>query len=88
MLSFFIGFNRWITIGYTFFCTFAKTIIAMQDNKIYIDAEIDKITNSIEDSLSGEVFDTEVLPLPATDIAKADWRFDWHKDLIADLTAT
>ena len=45
----------------------------------HIDLEIDKLTNSIENSLSGEVFDTEVTRLKNTDfkvIKKSDWQFD------------
>ena len=46
----------------------------------HIDSEIDKLTNSIENSLTGEVFDTEVKRLSKTDlkaIKKSDWLFDW-----------
>jgi hypothetical protein len=46
----------------------------------HIDLEIDKLTNSIENSLTGEVFDTEVNRLSKTDlrtIRKSDWLFDW-----------
>ena len=46
----------------------------------HLDLEIDKLTNSIENSLSGEVFDTEVIRLIKGDlkiIKKSDWQFDW-----------
>ncbi|MVN20435.1 hypothetical protein [Mucilaginibacter arboris] len=49
-----------------------------------LDFEIDKLTNSIENVLTGEVFDTEIFRLTHTDsrqIKKADWQFDWHKEL-------
>lgn len=48
-----------------------------------LDFEIDKLTNSIENTLTGEVFDTEVARLFAKDskqIKKTDWGFDWHKE--------
>ena len=48
-----------------------------------IDIEIDKLTNSIENSFTGEVFDTEIIQLTTRDlkhINKADWQFDWHKE--------
>ena len=51
---------------------------------IGLDFEIDKLTNSIENVLTGEVFDTEIVRLTNTDsrqIKKADWQFNWHKEL-------
>jgi hypothetical protein len=51
---------------------------------IPLDFEIDKLTNSIENAISGEVFDTDVLPVTVKDkkqIRKSDWQFDWHKEL-------
>ena len=47
----------------------------------HIDLEIDKLTNSIENTLSGEVFDTEITRLIKRDlkvIKKSDWQFDWR----------
>ena len=52
--------------------------------KIELDFEIDKLTNSIENLATGEVFDTEIVKLSSTDIKqikKADWQFNWHKEL-------
>jgi hypothetical protein len=46
----------------------------------HIDLEIDKLTNSIENSLTGEVFDTEITQLSKPDlraIKKSEWVFDW-----------
>jgi hypothetical protein len=54
------------------------------NNIEYIDVEIDKLTNSIENREDGHVYDTEVIQLFATEksqIKKADWRFDWHAEL-------
>jgi hypothetical protein len=52
--------------------------------EIGLDFEIDKLTNSIENLATGEVFDTEIVKLGESDIKqikKADWQFDWHKEL-------
>ena len=49
-----------------------------------LDFEIDKLTNSIENTQTGEVFDTEIMRLTDKDIKqikKADWQFDWSKEL-------
>lgn len=46
----------------------------------HIDLEIDKLTNSVENSLTGEVFDTEITRLSKGDlklIKKSDWVFNW-----------
>ncbi|MCF2444733.1 hypothetical protein L0657_12260 [Dyadobacter sp. CY345] len=41
-----------------------------------LDFEIDKLTNSIENSVTGEKFETVVVPLN-TAPKKKDWLFDW-----------
>ena len=49
-----------------------------------LDFIIDKLTNSIENTFTGEVFDTEIVKLTSADtkkILKSDWQFDWHKEL-------
>jgi len=49
-----------------------------------LDFVIDKLTNSIENTSTGEVFDTSVVLLTVKDvrlIIKSDWLFDWHKEL-------
>jgi len=50
-----------------------------------IEIEIDKLTNSIENRLSGDVFDTEVLNATDKDIKKANkrngWLVDWKKQV-------
>lgn len=46
----------------------------------HLNFEIDKLTNSIENTLSGEVFDTVITRLVKSDlkvVKKADWQFDW-----------
>lgn len=52
--------------------------------KTYVDIEIDKLTNSIENVISGDVFDTEVIQLTSKDIKQikqSEWLFDWGKQL-------
>lgn len=49
-----------------------------------LDFEIDKLTNSIENTQTGEVFDTEISRLTDKDtkqIKKEDWKFNWSKEL-------
>lgn len=57
----------------------------MQKRKdIGLDFIIDKLTNSIENTSTGEVFDTEIVKLKNADakqIKKPDWMFDWHNEL-------
>ena len=47
------------------------------------DIEIDKLTRSIENAITGDSFKTEVLELTPKDIKslkKADWLFDWKAE--------
>jgi hypothetical protein len=47
------------------------------------DFEIDLLTNSIENTITGEVFDTEVTQIYAKDkkqIKKAEWIFEWNRE--------
>ncbi len=57
----------------------------MKKNEIiYLDFEIDKLTNSIENAISGEVFDTLIVKLKPTDgksIKKTDWAFNWNNEI-------
>ncbi len=49
-----------------------------------LDFEIDKLTNSIENALTGEVFETNITQLFSKDtkqIKRAEWVFDWHKEI-------
>jgi hypothetical protein len=48
-----------------------------------IQVEIDKLTRSIENAISGDSFKTEILLASESDIKKtkkADWLFDWKKE--------
>ena len=50
-----------------------------KQKKILVDIEIDKLTNSIENTVSGDIFDTDIFQLLAKDkqqINKADWLFN------------
>jgi hypothetical protein len=52
------------------------------------DIEIDKLTNSIENALTEEVFPTEVSRLFGKDtrqVKRLDWQFNWHQE-IKDVT--
>ena len=52
--------------------------------KTPLDFVIDKLTNSIENTSTGEVFDTVVVRLTIKDlnrIPKYDWQFDWAKEI-------
>ncbi len=48
-----------------------------------IDIVIDRLTNSIENAISGDSFKTEVIVLSKEDlknIKKKDWGFDWKEE--------
>jgi hypothetical protein len=51
----------------------------------YIDIEIDKLTNSIENTISGDSFDTEVNLVSKDEIKPLKksngWNFDWNFEL-------
>ena len=49
--------------------------------KKHIDIEIDRLTNSIVNVISGEVFQTEFEKVKLKEIKKNDWLFDWHLEL-------
>ena len=55
-----------------------------KQRRILVDVEIDKLTNSIENSVSGDIFDTDVFQLFAGDgkqVNKSDWQFNWHEQV-------
>jgi len=50
-----------------------------------LDFEIDKLTNSIENALSGEVFKTEIVDMKSDDVlslAKKEWLFNWMEEAV------
>ena len=54
-------------------------------SKREVSVEIDKLTNSIENAISGDVFDTELHRLTKKDlkqIKKGDWVFDWSVEIL------
>jgi hypothetical protein len=54
---------------------------------ILVDIEIDKLTNSIENAVSGDVFDTDIFKLSDKDIKqihKVDLQFNWQEQLKRD----
>lgn len=56
----------------------------MNQTERLVDLEIDKLTNAIENSRTGETFDTEIVRLKAKDvklISKKDWLFDWQAEI-------
>jgi len=55
-----------------------------KQKKILVDIQIDKLTNSLENVVSGDVFDTDVLQLFTKDIKqinKTDWQFKWQEQI-------
>jgi hypothetical protein len=53
-------------------------------NAMYLDFEIDKLTQSIENVVTGDSFPTEVLPLTKPDLLqinkKSGWKFNWKAE--------
>lgn len=48
----------------------------------YQDFKVDRLTNSIENAVSGEVFDTMILQLTdSKEIKKNEWVFNWHNEI-------
>lgn len=56
-----------------------------EDEEIYLDFVIDKLTNSIQNTITGDSFPTEVTRLTLKDLKvttkKNGWLFDWKKEL-------
>jgi len=55
-----------------------------QHKETELDFWVDKLTNSIENTISGEVFDTVILLLSPKDknqIKKKDWTFNWQLEM-------
>ncbi len=55
----------------------------MKNKKIiHLDFEVDRLRNSIENAVSGEVFDTLIVKITdGKEIKKNDWLFNWHKEI-------
>lgn len=55
-----------------------------KQRKVALGFIIGKLTNSIENTLTGEIFDTEIVRLTnkhRKQIKKPDWQFDWLSEL-------
>ena len=56
----------------------------LKQPKYYIDIEIDRLTNSITNTISGDGFPTEVLPVTSADLKgitkKVGWKFNWKAE--------
>jgi hypothetical protein len=55
-----------------------------KQQKTLITVEIDKLTNSIENLISGDVFDTDIFQVSVKEksqIKRADWQFNWHEQI-------
>ena len=55
-----------------------------QDLREQLDFEVDKLTNSIENAITSEVFETVITKMTgrqSRQIKKADWLLNWHMEL-------
>ena len=56
----------------------------MKDSKYHIGIQIDRLTNSIVNTISGDSFPTEVLPVTKQDLRgitkSAGWKFNWKDE--------
>ncbi len=56
---------------------------------VYLDFVVDKLTNSIQNTISGDSFATEVLRLNKMDLKqltkKTGWNFDWKAELTSNV---
>jgi hypothetical protein len=54
-------------------------------NDELLDIEIDSLTNSIQNTISGDSFDTEVVGIQKRDlkyvVKSTGWQFDWHAEI-------
>ncbi|HBK82982.1 MAG TPA: hypothetical protein DDZ41_05200 [Flavobacterium sp.] len=53
-----------------------------KNTSIELDFKVDKLTNSIENVISGEVFETVITQISQIkQVKKSDWLFDWHTQI-------
>jgi hypothetical protein len=61
-----------------------EILLMKKPDKIELDFVIDKLTNSIENTVSGDSFATEISIVSIDDLKKINsnnlWQFDWKKD--------
>lgn len=59
-------------------------LFKVKHSKYHIGIEIDKLTNSITNTISGDSFSTEILPVTKQDLKGitklAGWKFDWKSE--------
>ena len=64
---------------------FSYLWIVKKEKKIYLDFVIDKLTNSIQNTISGDSFPTEVSRFTKADLKqvtkKNGWNFNWKQEL-------
>ena len=60
----------------------------MKGSEYHLDIEIDRLTNSIRNTISQDSFPTEVFPVTATDLKgitkKVGWKFNWKSEAKMD----
>lgn len=65
-------------------CGFFVNCGVKERRSIHLDFEVDKLTNSIENVLTKDVFATDVFPVSKEDLKnvtkKSGWVFDWKKE--------
>jgi hypothetical protein len=63
---------------------FLVNLLTVKESRHYIDIEIDRLTNSVTNTISGDSFPTEVLPVTKADLKgitkKAGWKFNWKAE--------
>ena len=63
---------------------FLVNLSKVKKAKYHIDIQIDRLTNSILNTVSGDSFETEVLPVKKDDLKgitkKAGWKFNWKTE--------
>jgi len=56
----------------------------VKESIYHIDIEIDRLTNSITNTISGDSFPTEILPVTKADLKsitrKSGWKFNWKSE--------
>lgn len=63
---------------------FLVNLLRVKRSKYHIGIQIDRLTNSIVNTISGDSFETEILPVTKEDLKgvsrKAGWNFNWKAE--------
>lgn len=63
---------------------FLVNLLRVKKSKYHIDIQIDRLTNSIVNTISGDSFETEILPATKEDLKgvtrKVGWNFNWKAE--------